>query len=260
MSQAVTISEPQQRPHQAFRVGYEMPAMDIKAGASFQASHYAAVRSRLLGARPRSLRKPFRAWSYAPAPLPVLPTEDTELTPDTNVSWRTIVMRVARRHGVSSADILSHQRSQPIVRARQEAIYHVAIETGMTLPMIGRKFGRDHTTILHSFRTHKKRLKSGEAPKRDMILTAVGKDGTLKQRCHEVVKLIAVKYGLSTAQICGNQRRADIMEARREIYLILYRDHGFNYTQIGQGVGDRDHHTIINAIGHLIGPKAGAAA
>ncbi|KFC62758.1 Chromosomal replication initiator protein DnaA [Devosia sp. LC5] len=244
------------RPHQTFRVGYEMPAMDIKAGVSFQAAHYAAVRSRLLGARPRSLRKPFRAWSYAPAPLPVLPAEEIEPTSDTGANWRTIVTRVARRHGISSADILSHNRSRPIVRARQEAIYHVAIETGMTLPMMGRKFGRDHTTILHSFRTHKKRLKSGEAPRRDMILTSVGEGGTLKQRCQDVVKLIAVKYGLSTAQIYGNQRRADIMEARREIYLTLYRDHGFNYSEIGRGIGDRDHHTIINAIGHLVGPKA----
>jgi hypothetical protein len=262
MSQAMTIYQPAARPQQTFRVGYDMPAMDVRAGEAFQRPHYAAVRSRLLGARPVSIRKPFRAWSYAPAPLPVLPVEEETIDKPRAIphGWRAIVTRVAQRHGVSSADILGKSRCRPIMAARQEAIYHVVVETGMTLPMIGRRFRRDHTTILHNFRAHKAKLQDGTAQPRDMILTAIPDNATLKQRCQEVVRFYAVKYGVSSAQIYGHQRRRDLFEARKEVFLTLYRDHGLNYSEIGQGVGDRDHSTIIKMIGHLVGPKVEAAA
>lgn len=262
MTHALIITHPQNHPQQTFRVGYDMPAMDVRAGEAFQRPHYAAVRSRLLGARPVPIRKPIRAWSYAPAPLPVLPPEDeSSEKPRTGpTGWRAIVVRVAQRHGVSSADILGKSRCRPIMAARQEAIYHVVVETGMSLPMIGRRFGRDHTTILHNFRAHKAKLQAGTAQRRDMIITAIPDHATMKQRCQEVVSFYAVKYGVSAAQIYGHQRRRDLYEARQEVFLTLYRDHGLNYSEIGEGVGDRDHSTIIKMIGHLVGPKVEVAA
>lgn len=259
MSQAMIISAPHRYAPQTFRVGYDMPAMDIAAGKAFQVSHYAAVRSRLLGGRPSPSRPLVRRWSYAPAPLPVLPPDDVEEQQATPTGWKLIVTRVAQRHGLAATEILGHTRRKAVVKARHEAIYHCIVETGMTLPMIGRRFNRDHTTILHSFRKHKASLANGTAPRRDMILTSAGEGATLKQKCHDAVRLVAIKYGVSPAQIYGNQRRDDLFRARQEIFLILYREHGLNYTEIGRGVGDRDHNTVVNAIGHLVRPKAEVA-
>lgn len=256
MSQAMFFDQPRARPRQTFRVGYDMPAMDIRAGKSFQAHHYAAVRSRLLGARPKQMQTPIRKWSYAPAPLPSPPSIEIPTQPSDRISWRAIVARVAHRHSVAVADILGKSRSKAVARARHEAIYHVIVETGWTLPVVGRRFGRDATTVLHSFQMHEKILQSEAPPMRDMILTGVREGATIEEKCRELVELIAVKYGVSPAQIYGNQRRADLHQARKEIFLTLYLDHGLNYSQIGKCIGDRDHNTIIYAIGDLVGPRS----
>ena len=267
MSQAITIiTQPstfiplmavQQRSH---GIGYTMPAAPLAAGKADQASHYAAVRARLLGARPVLRKYAMRAKSYAQAPLPVLPTAEESERYDPHVGWRVIVARVATWHGLTSKDILGDDRTRPVVAARHEAFFHVVVETGLTLPQIGKRFNRDHTTIMHGVRKQRARIKSGAAPKRDMILTGVREGATVKERCHEVVKLVALKFGVSPAQVYGNQRREDLARARQEIFLMLYRDHSLNYSEIGQGVGDRDHATIIKEIGHLVGPKDEASA
>lgn len=66
---------------------------------------------------------------------------------------RSIIATVADEHGVSVQDILSVTRSQKIVLARQHAIHEVKTRRpSLSLPQIGRTFGRDHTTVLHSLR------------------------------------------------------------------------------------------------------------
>lgn len=66
---------------------------------------------------------------------------------------RSIIATVAEEHGVSAQDILSSIRNRKIVLARQHAIHEVkARRPGLSLPQIGRAFGRDHTTVLHSLR------------------------------------------------------------------------------------------------------------
>jgi chromosomal replication initiation ATPase DnaA len=65
-----------------------------------------------------------------------------------------IIAEVARRHGLTPKIILGRCRVQKAAHARQEAMALI-YETGqVSLPWIGRKFNRDHTTVLHGVRAH----------------------------------------------------------------------------------------------------------
>lgn len=70
-------------------------------------------------------------------------------TPDT-----TVILRLVSQHtGVSIRDLKSDRRTSDVVRPRQIAFWLMRQCTGLSLPVIGRKFGdRDHTTILHGIR------------------------------------------------------------------------------------------------------------
>ncbi len=66
---------------------------------------------------------------------------------------KKIIAQVAALHGLSVREVLSNRRNRPVVEARFDAIKAVAdIRPDMSLPQIGRLFGRDHTTILHALR------------------------------------------------------------------------------------------------------------
>ena len=61
-----------------------------------------------------------------------------------------ILTTVAKKYGVTSADILSKKRPQDIAFARHAAIYITRAVTELSLPAIGKVFSRDHTTIMSS--------------------------------------------------------------------------------------------------------------
>lgn len=68
-------------------------------------------------------------------------------------SWRSIVREVASVHGMGIEDLLSRQRTRPVVRARWEAM--VALRsTGRSYPQIGALFGLDHTTVMYGCKEH----------------------------------------------------------------------------------------------------------
>ena len=70
-----------------------------------------------------------------------------------NRSSKAIIREVAEKTGVSYDLIMSPSRNKRIVAARDQAIRAVCDEySNLSLPQIGRIFGRDHTTILHSLR------------------------------------------------------------------------------------------------------------
>ncbi len=72
--------------------------------------------------------------------------------------WRLILREVAAKHGLTAAEILSARRDKTVVLARQETIWRLSKETSMSLPAIGKKMGRDHTTVLYSIRRPQARL------------------------------------------------------------------------------------------------------
>lgn len=67
---------------------------------------------------------------------------------------RDIIAYVARKHGLQYRDIIGKTRRRHIVAARQEAICMAAQAKPLSLPELGRRFRRDHTTILYALRKH----------------------------------------------------------------------------------------------------------
>jgi chromosomal replication initiator protein len=63
----------------------------------------------------------------------------------------TIIQVVSEHFKMPVADILGKKRNKEIVMPRQVAMY-LAREMGqMSYPDIGRAFGRDYTTVIHSY-------------------------------------------------------------------------------------------------------------
>ena len=58
----------------------------------------------------------------------------------------------AEAFGVTRGALLSNRRSGELVRSRQIAIYLTRTITMLTFPQIGRRFGRDHSTCIFSFK------------------------------------------------------------------------------------------------------------
>lgn len=61
-----------------------------------------------------------------------------------------VVNEVAARHRVTAAGIFGESRSRSVCAARHEAIYRVFMQFGWGVTKVGRAFGRDHTTVIHS--------------------------------------------------------------------------------------------------------------
>jgi len=86
----------------------------------------------------------------------LVPVELTPL-PETMPLWRRIVIEVARKHGLTFVQLAGQQRFRKIVAARHECFWRLHNETTMSLPAIGRRLNRDHTTVLHGIKQHEKR-------------------------------------------------------------------------------------------------------
>ena len=71
----------------------------------------------------------------------------------------SIVAQVAARHGIAASTLLA--RTKVNSHARHEAMYEIRTQIGKPLasyPWIGRKMGRDHSTVMYGVRRHQKRL------------------------------------------------------------------------------------------------------
>jgi len=76
-----------------------------------------------------------------------------------NVSIDKIQKTVSDFYNIPISDIKSKKRTKNIVLPRQVALYLSRKLTNLSLPEIGTSFGgRDHTTVLHSFKKIKKEL------------------------------------------------------------------------------------------------------
>ena len=71
-----------------------------------------------------------------------------------------IIEETAKCYGVDVSDIMSTSRTAKVTLARQVAMYIIRSLTQLSLPDIGRVFGRDHTTVMHSLEKVEKLMKS----------------------------------------------------------------------------------------------------
>lgn len=78
------------------------------------------------------------------------------------------IARVAAKHfGLRVAQLLSPSRQRAVVQARGVAMYLGRQLTAKSLEQLGKHFGgRDHTTVLHSYRSIEERLRSDPAIRR----------------------------------------------------------------------------------------------
>lgn len=65
-----------------------------------------------------------------------------------------ICVWVAQAHGFSIKDLIGQDRRRPVALARFEA-WAALHAIGWSTPRIGRKFNRDHSTIVHGIQRHK---------------------------------------------------------------------------------------------------------
>lgn len=73
-------------------------------------------------------------------------------------TFAQILHSVSEARGVPVQAILSTRRCHQIAHARQEVAFLARNLTTMSLPSIGKRLDRDHTTILHSLRAVKARM------------------------------------------------------------------------------------------------------
>lgn len=108
-------------------------------------------------------RAPVALSEPARAPAPAIPwgAPFDFLSPP---SWRTIAHLVALKHGITFADILGPQRTRPFTVPRHEAIGLVTTHTDLSEAEIGRRFGRDRSTVRNSVRRYLKRPRPAWLP------------------------------------------------------------------------------------------------
>ena len=76
--------------------------------------------------------------------LKTLQTQNNEPNPE------AILKAVCEYFQVSENNLTGTKRDQGIVKPRQIAMYLMREHTGLSLVAIGKKFGRNHTTVMHS--------------------------------------------------------------------------------------------------------------
>jgi hypothetical protein len=74
---------------------------------------------------------------------------------------KRIMKEVCEKYGVRLADLKSCRRTRNLVIPRHEVSYRLRMETGLSMPAIGRLLDRDHTTILHGVKAYERRLAEG---------------------------------------------------------------------------------------------------
>lgn len=75
-----------------------------------------------------------------------------------------IINQVSRFYSIDESVLRGTLKNKGTAEARQVAMYLIRQLTNLSLPEIGREFGRDHSTVLHSIRKVEMSLKSPTSP------------------------------------------------------------------------------------------------
>lgn len=122
--------------------------LDLERQAETGRQHKAAERARVEAAE-KSRREKERARAAAMyRVIPVL---------GSGVFIKDIIAKTAHKYGLSIGDLTGAGRNRELTVPRHEAMYLCARDTTLSLPAIGRRLCRDHTTVIHGIRQHAKR-------------------------------------------------------------------------------------------------------
>ena len=72
-----------------------------------------------------------------------------------------IISQVCKFYSIDEVVLRGSQKSKNIAEARQVAMYLVRKLTNLSLPDIGKEFGKDHSTVLYNIRKVEVALKEG---------------------------------------------------------------------------------------------------
>lgn len=71
---------------------------------------------------------------------------------------REVATEVAKRRGVTFADLAGPVGSRSLSVIRHEAMYESKERTGKSFSDVGRVFRRNHATVIHGYRRHAERI------------------------------------------------------------------------------------------------------
>ena len=80
-----------------------------------------------------------------------------------------IISQVCKFYNLEEAVIRGTQKNKGTAEARQIAMYLIRKLTNLSLPDIGKEFGRDHSTVLYAIRKVEVALKNGDKETQDRI-------------------------------------------------------------------------------------------
>jgi chromosomal replication initiator protein len=76
-----------------------------------------------------------------------------------NININDIQKESAKHYGITLSDLISKNRKQHIILARQMAIFIAHETTSLSLSKIGKHFGnKDHSTVFHAIKRIKQRM------------------------------------------------------------------------------------------------------
>ena len=73
-----------------------------------------------------------------------------------------IISQVCKFYSVDEPVLRGSQKSKGIAEARQMSMYLIRKLTNLSLPDIGKEFGKDHSTVLYNIRKVEMQLKKGD--------------------------------------------------------------------------------------------------
>ena len=80
-----------------------------------------------------------------------------------------IISQVCKFYNLEESVIRGTQKNKGTAEARQIAMYMIRKLTNLSLPDIGKEFGRDHSTVLYAIRKVEVALKNGDKETRDRV-------------------------------------------------------------------------------------------
>lgn len=77
------------------------------------------------------------------------------------MSIRNIQIHICRKYGLTMEQMVGAQTARFVSKPRHEAMWLAHRNTKASLPIIGRAFNRDHTSVMHAIKRHEQRLAMG---------------------------------------------------------------------------------------------------
>jgi chromosomal replication initiation ATPase DnaA len=188
------------------------------------------------------------------------------------ITVRRVLEVTAEHFHTSVSELLSHRRAPPLCRQRQVAMYVARKMTGHGLPLIGRKMGRDHTTILHGARVVKGLIEASDAETIAAVnqiidrlqpiappppppetpaqqpdathLPAVSDQITV----HRVLEVTAHHFGTTVPDLLSGSREPLLCHHRQVAMYVAREMTAHSLRLIGSNMGGRDHRTILHGV------------